>query len=68
MIVVIAILAAISIVAYGNISQKANNAAIIKAAGDTVRLLQVYTAEHGVYPVATATTRCEAVVPGPAHS
>lgn len=57
-IVVIAILVAISIVAYSNISQKANNAAIIKAAGDTVKLLQAYTVERGVYPVGTTATRC----------
>ena len=49
-IVVIAILAAISIVAYNSVSQKANNAAIIDAAGKAQRMLQAYIAMEGRYP------------------
>lgn len=50
-IVVIGILAAISIVAYKGVSQKANNAAIIDAAGKAQRLMQAYVATEGKYPL-----------------
>lgn len=49
-IVVIAILAAISIVAYSNISQKASNTAITNAASSSLRIIQAYITEHGTYP------------------
>lgn len=55
-VVVIGILAAISIVAYNGVSQKANNAAIIDAAGKTQRLMQAYIAIEGKYPLPGPTT------------
>lgn len=55
-VVVIGILAAISIVAYSGVSQKANNAAIIDAAGKTQRLMQAYIATEGKYPLPGPTT------------
>ena len=55
-VVVIGILAAISIVAYNGVSQKANNAAIIDAAGKTQRLMQAYIATEGKYPLPGPTT------------
>ena len=53
-IVVIAILAAISIVAYNGIQQRANNTAIINAASQTLKAIQAYYAQEGVYPVTGA--------------
>lgn len=53
-IVVIAILAAISIVAYNGIQQRANNTAIINAASQSMRLLQAYIAQEGAYPFTTS--------------
>jgi len=52
-IVVIAVLAAISIVAYSGIQQRANNAAIIDAASKSYRLIQLYVAESGSYPISS---------------
>ncbi len=49
-IVVIAILAAITIVAYNGIQQRANNTAIIDAASKSLRIIQAYIAEKGTYP------------------
>lgn len=49
-IVVIAILAAISIVAYNGIQDRANNSAIESAAGRTLKLLTAYTSTNGAYP------------------
>lgn len=60
-IVVIGILAAISIVAYGNISQKANNAATIDVAGKTLKLIQAYVAENGTYPLTGPATQVACV-------
>lgn len=59
-IVVIGILAAVSIVAYNRVSQKASNASTISAASNTLKILQAYITEHGKYPqVATSElTRC----------
>lgn len=51
-IVVIAILAAISIVAYVGIQQRARDAAIIAHVSQWQRLIQVYHAEHGRWPEA----------------
>lgn len=51
-IVVIAILAAISIVAYNGIQQRANNMARISNAGDAVKILSAYIATYGKYPYA----------------
>lgn len=55
-IVVIAILAAISIVAYNGIQQRSNNTAIIEAASRTTRLIQAYVAAEGTYPLPTNAT------------
>ncbi len=52
-IVVIAILAAISIAAYTNFQQRAKNTAIINAASQSLKMIQVYIAEHGEYPAGT---------------
>ena len=49
-IVVIAILAAISIAAYTNIQQRAKNTAIINAANSSIKLIEAYIAQYGVYP------------------
>lgn len=54
-IVVIAILAAISVVAYNGVQQRANNSAIIHAANSTMRLVQAYIASEGTYPAAGTT-------------
>ncbi|OYX43285.1 hypothetical protein B7Y94_01895 [Candidatus Saccharibacteria bacterium 32-49-12] len=50
-IVVIGILAAISVVAFNNVSQKANNTAIIDAAAQTKKLTEAYVALEGKYPL-----------------
>lgn len=50
-IVVIAILAAISIVAYNGIQQRANNNARIANASNSVKLLSAYIATYGQYPL-----------------
>lgn len=60
-IVVIAILAAISVVAYTGIQQRATNSSIIASANQTVKLIQAYIAENGNYPF-TGSVVC--VVPG----
>lgn len=49
-IVVIAILAAVSIVSYMGIQQRANNAAIIDAASKSLRMIQAYISQSGSYP------------------
>ena len=49
-IVVIAILAAISIAAYTNIQQRAKNTTIINAASQSLKMIEAYVAEYGVYP------------------
>lgn len=60
-IVVIAILAAISIVSYNGIQQRANNTAIINAASQSLKLVQGYIAANGTYPLVSnngATSSC----------
>lgn len=63
-IVVIGILAAITIVAYNGIQQRANNTAIITAANQTIKAIQLYNAQDGAYPLVganacvTSTTGC----------
>lgn len=52
-IVVIGVLAAISVVAYTGITQKANNAAIISAANQTLKAIQAYMAAKDDYPTKT---------------
>lgn len=51
-IVVIGILAAITIVAYNGVVQKANNAKTIQAVSDYIKGLSVYTTQNSAYPVA----------------
>ena len=50
-IVVIAILAAISIAAYTNIQQRAKNTAIINAASQSLKMIEAYIAANGDYPL-----------------
>lgn len=52
-IVVIAILAAISVVAFTGIQRRATNAGIIDAASSTIRAVQAYIAVNGRYPMTT---------------
>lgn len=54
-IVVIAILAAITIVAYNGIQKRANASAAQSAASSLDKKLEAYNAENGVYPVAAGT-------------
>lgn len=49
-IVVIAILAAITVVSYSGIQQSANNTAIIDAASKSKRMIEAYIAANGSYP------------------
>ena len=49
-IVVIAILAAITVVAYNNIQDRATNAARIAAAKDTLTILELYRVQNQRYP------------------
>ena len=49
-VVVIAILAAITLVAYSGIQQRANNAAITDAASKSLRMIQAYIAANDKYP------------------
>ena len=65
-IVVIGVLAAISIAAYTGITQKANNAAIISAANQTLKAIQAYMAAKDDYP--TKTEVCVTVDSGCAKS
>lgn len=50
-IVVIAILAAISVVAYNGIQARANDSRIKSAAGQVEKAIQLYVAEYGSFPV-----------------
>lgn len=52
-IVVIAILAAIGIATYSGIQQRATNTAIINAASQIAKAIEVYVAQEGVYPSAS---------------
>lgn len=63
-VVIIAILAAITIVTYSGIQQRASNTAIIDAASKSLRMIQSYIAVNGTYPIATSlcittTSGCE---------
>lgn len=49
-VVIIAILAAITITTYSGIQQRANNAAIIDAASKTYRILEAYIGANDAYP------------------
>ena len=49
-VVIIAILAAITLVTYNGIQQRANNAAIIDAASKSYRMIVAYIGANGAYP------------------
>jgi len=57
-VVVIAILAAITVVAYTGIQQRARNAVRIAAAKEWVNSIEAYIAANGTYPGAIATLYC----------
>lgn len=62
-IVVIAILAAITIVAYNGIQQRANNASIVAAAKNSLSVIDAYIAANDAYPLTgsaciTSTSGC----------
>lgn len=63
-IVVIAILAAISIVAYQGIQQRANNTATISAVNQTLRAIQAYVGSNGSYPLTVGGTICVTTTSG----
>ncbi len=70
-IVVIAILAAISIAAYTNIQQRAKNTAIINAASQSLKMIEAYIAANGTYPTKgnaciTVDSGCRTVADGDA--
>lgn len=51
-IVIIAILAAITLVSYNGITQRAKNTAIISAAEQSYKVIEAYIAANGMYPAA----------------
>ncbi len=53
-IVVIAILAAISVVAYNGIQQRSQNAKIVSGVRDWAQIIRMYKADSGEYPTMTA--------------
>ena len=53
-VVIIAILAAITLVTYSGIQQRATNAAIVDAASKSVRLVQAYIAANSNYPLSAS--------------
>ncbi len=62
-IVIIAILAAITLVSYNGITRRANNTAVISAAQQSYKLIEAYIAANGTYPAAetaciTTTSGC----------
>lgn len=57
-IVVIGILAALSYVGYANISQRANNAAIVSAVNQISKAIQAYAAQEGLYPETAEANAC----------
>ena len=57
-IVVIAILAAITTAVYGQMQQRARNSAIINAASASLRLVRSYISSTGNYPISTNTSSC----------
>lgn len=63
-IVVIAILAAITIVAYNGITQRANNTATISAVDQTVKAIQAYIASTGDYPYKGGSMACVTTTSG----
>ena len=67
-IVVIAILAAISIAAYTNIQQRAKNTAIINAASQSLKMIEAYIAANGDYPMKSSTGTVSACITTAADS
>jgi prepilin-type N-terminal cleavage/methylation domain-containing protein len=63
-IVVIGVLAAIVIVAYNGIQQRANNTAIISAANQSVKVIQAYHAAKDDYPYTGSGNACITIVSG----
>ncbi len=53
-IVVIAILAAISIVAYNGVQQRAKNAQTVSATEKWIKILKLYYVDRGVYPTVSS--------------
>ena len=63
-VVIIAILAAITLVTYNGIQQRANNAAIIDAASKSLRMIQAYIAANDKYPLAVTGNSCITITSG----
>lgn len=57
-IVIIAILAAVTLVAYSSIQQRANNVARIANANAAVKLLSAYVATYSTYPYVASSSSC----------
>lgn len=57
-IIVIAILATISIVAYNGIQQRATNASIVSAANQSIKLISAYITTNNDYPYTSGATSC----------
>lgn len=57
-IVVIAILAAITVVAYNGIQQRARDSKVITAVNAYVKILKMYKADHGNYPYPPDVAAC----------
>ena len=57
-IVIIGILAAISIVTYNGVQQRARNTAIISAVNQTMNSIQAYIAQEDDYPIGYSVNRC----------
>lgn len=57
-IVIIAILAAITVVAYNGIQQRAQNTAKISNVDSLTKLISLYRADRGSYPVTTNSSYC----------
>lgn len=53
-IVVIGILAAVTVVAFNGVQSRAKNASIISGVGHYLKAIEMYRAEHGEYPLASA--------------
>ena len=63
-IIVIAILAAISIVAYSAIRQRADNTAVVDTAAKIVRAVGAYIASNEKYPIVSNGTMCVTTLTG----
>lgn len=63
-IVVIGILAAITVVAYGGIQQRARNTSIINAVGEVRRAIQAYATSNDKYPYIGGSNVCVTSITG----